>query len=95
MDIEKINIASNETILELVKSLKSRLKTAERLTIIAMSMMLIQTTVLVGGILYFLNTFEVEMSTETITQTSEGETAIINNVSGENNSVTNELGGDK
>ena len=91
MEGEKINIASNETILELIKALKDRLKSAERLTIIAMSMMLIQTTLLIGGILYFLNQFEVEVSTEytEVVQTVEGDNTSINNVNGDNNTITN------
>ena len=92
VDLKEMNLASNETILELIKALKERLKVAERLTIIAMSMMLIQTTLLVGGIFYFLNMFDLEVSTE-VTQTVEGTGAVINNVSGESNTVTTTLGG--
>ena len=93
VDYNDVNLASNETILELIKALKDRLKSAERLTIIALSMMLIQTIVLVGGIFYFLNCFEVKMTTETVTQSIEGDNASINNVNGNNNTITNKNGG--
>ena len=87
---EKIQLCTNETILELMKMYKERLKKAERLTVIAMTMMLIQTMILVGGVLYFFSAYAVEVTDEVITeQTVEGENASINNVSGENNTITN------
>lgn len=88
--VEKINLCTNETILEMLKIYKDRLKKAERITVIAMTMMLIQTMILVGGVLYFFSAYAVEVTDEIITeQTVEGENASINNVSGENNTTTN------
>lgn len=95
MEFKEMNLASNETILELIKALKERVKHAEKLTIIALSMMLIQTTVLVGGIFYFLNQFEVEIIEETMTQTVEGDNANINNIDGNNNTINHTTGGEE
>ena len=88
--MENINLCTNETILEMLKIYKDRLKKAERVTVIALTMMLIQTMILVGGVLYFFSAYAVEVTDEVITeQTVEGENASINNVSGENNTITN------
>ena len=73
---------------DLINTLKRRVEKAERLTIIALTMMLIQTLVLFGGIFYFLNNWEVEMTTETVEQYVEGDNTAINNIKGDDNIVS-------
>lgn len=85
---EQVQLYSNETVIELVRALKKKVQSAERLTIIALMFMLLQTTFLVGGVLYFLSTFNVEMTTETIEQSVEGDNGCINNIKGDGNTIS-------
>lgn len=91
--MENINLCTNETILEMLKIYKDRLKKAERVTIIAMSMMLIQTMILVGGVLYFFSAYAVEVEDTVVTQTVEGDNATNNYIDGNGNTVTTTNGG--
>lgn len=91
---DEIQLCTNETVIELIGVLKDRMNRNDKVTIISMCIMLLNTLIVVGGLLYFCSAFEVEVTDEyTTTQTIEGEGAVINNVDGTNNSVTNNLGG--
>lgn len=93
MDIKEVQLYTNETVLELIRGYKHMLKKAERLTIIALSIMLLQSIVLVGGVLYFFSAYAVEVTDEVITQEVVGDNASINNVEGNNNTITTTIGG--
>lgn len=96
-DLEEVQLYSNMAVLSIVKNCKDQVKKANRLTIIAFSLMFIQTLGICFSILYFCNTFEIEISTdEAVEYYVEGEgavNAVINSVSGNNNEIRNTIGG--
>lgn len=98
-DLEEVQLYSNMAVLSIVKNCKDQVKKANRLTIIAFSLMFIQTLVICFSILYFCNTFDVELTTEEILEYSvdggsEGSVnAVINSISGDYNEIKNTIGG--
>lgn len=86
MDIKEIQIATNETIMELMKHQKEQCKQIRNMFMTVIISFTIMIGMCVGGIMYFINTFEIETFTETTTtttQTVEGDSAEINNVQGD------------
>lgn len=93
MNKEELTIASNETILELLKYNKEQCKIIRKIfTTFIVAQVLIVFGILGAG-LYFLNTFEVETFQEEVVV--EGEDAQYNNIKGDNNSIVTSKGGDK
>lgn len=92
--IEQIQIASNETILAIMKQQKESIKTIKVMFISLLIAICVIVMSCVGGAIYFFNTFDLEATTtETTTQTVEGEGAEISNVEGnqyKDNSTHNE-----
>lgn len=84
-NLDNIKLYSNEVVTEFMSQQKKQTQTLTKIVVGCVSALLIQTTLVVGGILYFLNNFDVavETTTETTTQTVEGNDAQINNVTGD------------
>lgn len=86
MGENKLQECFNETFEGFLNLQRENRNKDRNVMIICICSMLLQTFVLMGGVLYFLNTYdvEVETSTETITttQTVEGDNTKINNIDG-------------
>jgi len=81
----KLQECFNETFQGFLNLQRENRNKDRNIMIICICSMLLQTFILVGGVLYFLNNYDVEVenSTEsTTTQTIEGDSAEINNVEG-------------
>lgn len=100
MNIENLQIATNETVLKMMDSYNSMYKRMYKITLACIICTSIIITSLLGATIYFLNAFEIEAtSTETI-QTIEGD-GKINNIEGDGtiNDIESQgdvtVGGDK
>ena len=91
LELEQLQIASNETILKLIDALNKKFAKMEKVAIAAMIIMLLQTMTIVGGVLYFFSAYAVEV--EDTVQMIEGDNTSINNIEGNDNTITNTHGG--
>ncbi len=84
MGENKLQECFNETFKGFLNLQRENRNKDRNVMIICICSMLLQTFVLVGGVLYFLNTYEIDMqtSTTTTTQTVEGDNTKINNIDG-------------
>lgn len=89
MKLEEIQLATNETIVKLINATNDKYLKMQRLTIIIVVAMLLQTMTIVGGILYFFNAYSVTVDDTYLEQSIEGDNTSINNIQGENNSIEN------
>lgn len=84
-----IQLLTNETFIEVMKHQREQVKHFRNITIAVLIAMILQTTIVVGGVLYFFSAYAVEVTDEVITQTVEGDNTSINNVEGNSNTITN------
>lgn len=86
-----IQLLTNEIFIEVMKHQREQVKHFRNITIAVLIAMILQTTIVVGGVLYFFSAYAVEVTDEVITttQTIEGDNTSINNVDGNNNTITN------
>lgn len=80
--MDNIQLASNETLIQIMQHQREQNKMIRNMFVSLLISIVLIVGMCVGGAMYFLNTFEVEASTET-TQTVEGDSAQINNVEGD------------
>lgn len=84
-----IQLLTNETFIEVMKHQREQVKHFRNITIAVLIAMILQTTIVIGGVLYFFSAYAVEVTDEVITQTVEGDNTSINNVEGNSNTITN------
>lgn len=84
MGENKLQECFNETFEGFLNLQRENRNKDRNVMIICICSMLLQTFVLVGGVLYFLNNYkiDIETSTTTTTQTVEGDNTKINNIDG-------------
>ena len=92
LELEQLQLASNETILKLIDALNKKFAKMEKVAIAAMIIMLLQTMTIVGGVLYFFSAYAVTI--EDTVQTIEGDNTSINNIDGNENTITNSFKGE-
>lgn len=82
LNVETLQIATNDTVLKMVDTYNSMYKKMYKLTLICIISVAIILSSLFVSVVYFLNTFELEMTSTETTQTIEGD-GKINNIEGD------------
>lgn len=88
--IGKIQLATNETIKSMMEHQRQQGKMYKNMMFALLVGFILNTCILVGGILYFFSAYSVE--TEDVSVTIEGEEAVYNGIIGDNNTC---IGGEE
>jgi len=93
LELQEIQLATNETIVKLINALNKKVVKMEKVAIISMVIMLLQTMTIVFGVLYFFNAYSVTVEDTYLEQSIEGDNTSINNINGDDNSIENNYKG--
>lgn len=86
--INKIQLATNETIKNMMEHQKQQGKMYRNMMFALLVGFILNTCILVGGVLYFFSAYSVEVVDTVNEITVEGESATYNGVIGDNSNVT-------
>lgn len=86
--INKIQLATNETIKNMMEHQKQQGKMYRNMMFSLLVGFILNTCILVGGVLYFFSAYSVEVVDTVNEITVEGESATYNGVIGDNSNVT-------